>query len=429
MTDAESGPVPHAPSCADPVEPGLMPVAEARARLQAGLPRPTGREYLPLRQAWGRILAMDVTSPVAVPGHRNSAMDGYALRAADLPAEGVASLTLAGSALAGRPYAGEVAAGECVRIMTGAVLPAGADTVIIQEQAQAQGAEVRVNGGHRTGDNVREAGEDIPLGGLVCPAGTRVGPAELGLLASVGVLDLPLRPRLTAAVFSTGDEVCAPGSVPAEGQIYDANRYTLYGLLTGMGIQVHDLGIIPDDPGALRAAFSEAASLADVVISSGGVSVGEADFIKAILAELGEVGFWQIAIKPGRPLAFGRLGSAAFIGLPGNPVAVAVTFLALVRPALAAAMGDATPAAPLVPARCRSALRKRPGRLEYQRGRLAPGADGGLEVVRTGAQGSGILSSMTQADCFIVLDEAQGSVAVGETVPVLPFHGLMPGGG
>ncbi len=402
-----------------------LPVVEAWRRIDERLVPLAGRERLALRSALGRTLAEGVVSPFNVPAHTNAAMDGYALRAADLPESGTVRLAVVGTALAGRPFAGEVRAGQCVRIMTGAVLPAGADAVVMQERVTVAAEGVEVAAGLRAGENVRRAGEDLRAGEDAVAAGRVLGPAELGLLASLGVTEVTVTRRPRVAFFSTGDELRSPGEPLGEGQIYDSNRYTLFGMLTRLGAEPVDLGVVRDTPQALRAALEEASAAADVVVTSGGVSVGEADFVKAVLADLGEVSLWKVAIKPGRPLAFGRLGSAWFFGLPGNPVAVMVTFYAFVQPALQRLMGQSGPLPQRFTVPCLSRLAKRPGRTEYQRGILRRDADGRLAVEKTGAQGSGILSSMSAADCFIVLPPEQGTVEPGDLVEVVPFHGLI----
>lgn len=411
-------------SCADDHDPNSLPVAAALARID-GLVRPVGGyQQVALRQALDRVLAEPIISPIDVPAHTNSAMDGYALDGADLPAEGPVELIVLGTALAGAPYAGQVTPGTAVRIMTGAVLPEGADTVVMQEHAERSGERVRIGPGHRPGQNVRRAGEDLARGAVVLEPGVRLHPAELGLLASLGVAEVRVWRRPRVAFFSTGDELRSIGQALAAGEIYDSNRYTLYGMLTRLGAEVIDMGVVRDDPAALHRAFQDAAA-ADAVITSGGVSVGEADFVKDILADLGAVDFWKIAMKPGRPLAFGRVGGAVFFGLPGNPVSVMVTFYQFVLPALRRMMGqkDVAPVRVRVP--CRNRLKKRPGRTEFQRGVLEWGADGALAVTSTGEQGSGILSSMSRANCFIVLPHEAGNLEAGSLVEVQPFEGLV----
>ena len=413
-------------SCADDYDPNSMPVAKARAFIHQFLAPIEGTVRVPIRSALGRVLAEDVLSPVDVPSHRNSAMDGWALRGADLKAEGETTLEEIGASFAGKPFAGRVAAGQCVRIMTGGVVPEGADTVIMQERAKANGKSITFGGSNKTGQNVREAGEDLKRGSVALKKGRIVRPAELGLLASLGIGELSVCRPLRVAFFSTGDELRSIGSTLGEGEIYDSNRYTLHGMLARLGCEALDMGVVRDDPKLLESAFREAAANADVVITSGGVSVGEADFVKSMLDRLGEVVFWKIAMKPGRPLAYGRIGSAHFFGLPGNPVSVMVTFYQFVRDALLVLMG-ADPVAPVPTFRaiCTSRLKKAPGRTEFQRGILTRAPDGALNVKPTGEQGSGILKSMSDANCFIILDDATGNVEAGTSVEVQLLEGII----
>ena len=415
-------------SCQSEYDPNALSVEHARRFILSQLTPISGQERVALRSALGRVLAEDVIAPCNVPAHDNSAMDGYALRHADLAAEGPTTLRVIGSALAGKPFAGKIGQGECVRIMTGAVRPAGLDTVVIQEVVRVEGDTMKVPPGQRLGQNIRLAGEDLALGKPALKAGKRVGPPEIGLIASLGFAEISVRRRLRVAFFSTGDELCPVGSALSDGEVYDSNRYTLFGMLTRMGCEVLDLGIVRDDPAALEAAFRQAAKDADVVLTSGGVSVGEADFVKQLMQQLGEVLFWKIAMKPGRPMAFGRIAdgpaNAWLFGLPGNPVAVMVTFYQFVRDALYTLMGTPVPVVPLLPAVCASPLKKAPGRSEFQRGILSQ-EDGRWLVRATGAQGSGILSSMSDANCFIVLAPDQTRVEAGETVQVQLFEGLM----
>ena len=402
-----------------------LPVDGARQAILGALSPLTGWECVHLRAALGRVLAREVVAPCDVPAHDNSAMDGYAVRFADLAPADITTLAVVGTAMAGQPFSGLVGAGQAVRVMTGAVLPRGADCVVIQEVVERQGDEVRIPAGQRQGQNLRRAGEDLAAGGVALAAGKALGPAEIGLLASLGVGEVAVRRRLRVAFFSTGDELASIGQALAPGQIYDSNRYTLFGVLTRLGCELLDMGVVRDEPDALEAALRQAAEQADVILTSGGVSVGEADFIKEVMGRLGEVAFWKINIKPGRPVAFGRVGSAWLFGLPGNPVAVLVTFYQFVQDALLHLMGvSPLPARPLLPARSLGALRKMPGRREFLRGRLTPQADGwAVEVA--GAQGSGILRSMSDANCFIVLEETRGDVAAGDIVQVQLFDGLV----
>lgn len=402
-----------------------QPMSEALGRIRARLSPLEGSETLGVREALGRVLWEDVAATLDVPAHTNSAMDGYALAGAGLPAGGEKSFRVAGTAWAGRPYAGDLAEGSCVRIMTGAPLPAGTDTVVMQEDVRRDGETAWIGAGHRPGQHVRLAGEDLRAGATALARGSLLRPAHLGLLASLGIAEVRVRRRPRVAFFSTGDELQPVGRPLGEGQIHDSNRYTLWGMLTRLGVEVLDLGVVRDVESELEHALGDAAARADVIITSGGVSVGEADFVTLALRRLGEVGFWTVAMKPGRPLAFGRIGKAWFFGLPGNPVSAMATFYQLVQPALVQLMGVSEPDQPLLlRAVCRTRLKKSPGRREFQRGILAPIAAGRYEVSSTGQQGSGILRSMTEANCFIVLPEEAGRVEPGDEVLVQPFSAL-----
>jgi molybdopterin molybdotransferase len=428
---------PHAPRLADVVsclaayDPDALPVRDAQ-RIIREFVRPVGAtEQVALRSALGRVLAADIVSPIDVPSHDNSAMDGYALRGADLAPDAPTRLVVAGTTYAGRAFDGAPAAGQCVRIMTGGVMPAGCDTVVPQEfvtQESDAGAIVLAAGTVRPGDNRRLAGEDLQAGSAALACGRIVRPADLGLLASLGVAEVPVRRRLRVAFFSTGDELRSIGQPLDEGCVYDSNRYTIYGMLQRLGCDVVDMGVIKDDPSLLERALRDACENADAIITSGGVSVGAADYTRQIMARLGDVTFWKIGMRPGRPLAFGRIASnghdAFLFGLPGNPVAVMVSFYFFARDALLRMMGADAPL-PLVKARSGAAIRKKPGRTEYQRGILVPGADGMPEVRITGAQGSGILRSMSEANCMVVLHDEQGNVQAGDMVDVLLFDGLV----
>jgi molybdopterin molybdotransferase len=376
--------------------------------------------------ALGRVLARDLVSPISVPPHDNSAMDGYAFAGAQLAA-GALQLQVVGTALAGKAWQGSVGPGQCVKIMTGAIMPAGLDTVVPQEFTKTlDDGRIAIPAGLlQPGDNRRHKGEDLMEGRPALRAGERLGPAACGLVASLGIAQVEVFRRLKVAYFSTGDEILSLGEPPREGAVYDSNRYTVHGLLTRLGCEVIDMGVVRDQPALLEDAFRTAAAQADAIITSGGVSVGEADYTKAMMKKLGDVAFWRIAMRPGRPMAVGRIGSSALFGLPGNPVAVMVTFLAFVRPALLRMMG-ARPQPPLyLKARSAEAMRKKPGRTEYQRGTVVRTADGALEVRTTGNQGSGVLSSMVQANGLIVLHHAQGNVAVGDEVDVMMFEGAI----
>jgi len=386
------------------------------------------QETMPLMQAHGRILAQDVVSPINVPPHDNSAMDGYALRGAELTAGQASSFKVVGTAFAGAAWLGTVGAGECLRIMTGAIMPAGLDTVAPQELVKTEGDTVLVPPNLlQPGDNRRLLGEDLMAGQPALHAGTRLNPAACGLLASLGLPTATVWRRPKVAYFSTGDEILSLGESPREGAVYDSNRYTVAGLVQALGCELIDMGVVRDDPAALEQAFEDAAAQADAIITSGGVSVGEADHTKAMMKKLGDVAFWRIAMRPGRPMAVGRIQrgvrSAVLFGLPGNPVAVMVTFAAFVRPALQQLMGWQAPPLPLLKAQSTEALRKKPGRTEYQRGIVSTNAAGELVVSITGNQGSGVLSSMVQANGLIVLGHAQGNVAEGDAVDVMMFDG------
>ena len=415
-------------SCIDGYDPAALRVDKAGEAIRKCLTPITGIERVATRSALGRVLAEDIVPAIDVPSHDNSAMDGYALRSTDLAPSGETPLTEAGTALAGKQFAGTLGAGECVRVMTGAVMPPGADLVVIQEVVRLDNGKVIVPPGQKKGQNVRYAGEDLKTGVPVLKAGHAIRPAELGLIASLGIAEVMVKRRLRVAFFSTGDELASIGAPLAGGQVYDSNRYTLYGMLQRLGVEILDMGVVKDNPEMLDQALRTAAANADVIITSGGVSVGEADFIKAMMAKLGEVLFWKIAMRPGRPMAFGRIeadGQSAFLfGLPGNPVAVMVTFYQFVRDALlhlAGRTGDCS--IPLLRVPCAADLRKVPGRTEYQRGILSN--EGGRWSVRlTGQQGSGVLRSMSEANCFIVLEHDRANIKAGDLVDVQLFEGI-----
>ena len=415
-------------SCADDYDPNSMPVERARTYIREFLTPVTAVERVHIRHALDRVLAADIVSPFDVPGHDNSAMDGWAVRFADLASAGETPLRRIGESFAGKPFDGELGAGCAVRIFTGGVMPRGADTVVMQERARETPGGVAIPAGavSKAGVNRRFAGEDLKRGATVFRAGQPVRPAELGMLASLGINEVSVYRKLRVAFFSTGDELRSIGQPLAAGEIYDSNRYTLYGMLTRLGCDIVDMGVVADQPELLERAFRSAAETADVVITSGGVSVGEADFVKALLDKLGEVLFWKIAMKPGRPLAYGRIGNAHFFGLPGNPVSVMVTFYEFVRDALLVLQGRAGVAtAPVFKAALAAPIRKAPGRTEFQRGILSPDGAGGWQVRTTGDQGSGILSSMSQANCFIVLPSEAGNVEAGTPVDVQVLEGLI----
>lgn len=407
---------------------GLISLADALEKMRANVPKKTlvEAEWLSLSEATGRITAAAILSPVFVPPFDNSAMDGYAVRCSDINPDTV--LPIAGKAFAGVPFSAEWPRGTCVRIMTGAPIPTNSDAVIMQEQAEVMAAGVRFTGGVKAGQNIRLIGDDIKQGDEVLPAGVRLGAAELPLLASLGVEKVQVWPRVKVALFSTGDELQPVGTPLQEGQIYDTNRFAVRLMLEQLGCAVQDLGIIRDDPQALRDAFTQADASADLVITSGGVSVGEADYTKTMLDELGEVGFWKLAIKPGKPFAFGKLKNAWFCGLPGNPVSAALTFYQLVQPFIAGLSGyNHWSLPPRLKAKATTAMRKTPGRLDFQRGIFHTNTDGELEVQSTGHQGSHVFSSFSQANCFVVLERERGNIAPGEWVEIEPFNALLKG--
>ena len=438
-------------------DPQALKAADVNAFLDRLVEPVTATEELPLFNALGRVLARDVVSPISVPPHDNSAMDGYAFAGAQLAKGQPLTLRVVGTALAGKAWAGTVAAGECVKIMTGAIMPTGLDTVVPQEFTTSDGGEHITIAADvlQLGDNRRFKGEDLMEGGVALARGELLTPAALGLVASLGLPTVTVVRRLRVAYFSTGDEILSLGEAPREGAVYDSNRYTVFGLLTRMGVEVIDLGVVRDEPALLEAAFRQAAQQADAIITSGGVSVGEADHTRTMMKKLGDVAFWRIAMRPGRPMAVGRIAGAGFeektastaqpsspdsyqnnsdsqsgagavlFGLPGNPVAVMVTFLAFVRPALLRMMGSTRTAPPLLRAISTEAMRKKPGRTEYQRGLVTTAPDGTLQVCTTGNQGSGVLSSMVQANGLIVLHHGQGNVAVGDMVDVMVFDGVI----
>ncbi|MGH8508514.1 MAG: molybdopterin molybdotransferase MoeA [Gammaproteobacteria bacterium] len=412
-------------SCADDYDPDSLAPDSALKLILSELTPLKSREFVPVRSALGRVLARGIVSTIDVPAHTNAAMDGYALKADDLPRADTATLKVLGTAWAGKPFQGDVAAGHCVRIFTGALMPPGADTVVMQEQVEVRGDVIRISPGQKPGQNVRPAGEDIARGEQVLNAGKRLTPADLGLIASLGMGEVAVTRRPRVAFFSTGDELCSIGEPLFPGAIYDSNRYTLHGGLTRLGVELIDMGVVRDVREALEQAFAEAAASADVLITTGGASVGEADYITETLRSAGRVALWKVAMKPGRPLAFGRVQGAYFFGLPGNPVSVMATFYQIVQPALRYLMGETEITSLLIKARCMSPLKKKLGRVEYQRGVLERDDRGELVVHSTGSQGSAILRSMSTANCFIVLPTDGGRVEPGTLVDVQPFFGMV----
>jgi molybdopterin molybdotransferase len=410
---------------APPFDPDALPVEQARQRIAALVVPVRQAEELELEHARGRILAHDLLSTIDVPAHDNAAMDGYSLAASDLAASGNTTLEVVGQAYAGRAFSGLALTGQAVRVMTGAVMPAGHDTVVPQELVLVHGQSVVIPAGQRAGQNLRLRGEDLRAGESALPAGQRLGAAECGLIASLGIARVSVVRRLRVAILSTGDELCLPGEPLPDGMIYDSNRSTLRALLEDLGVDVIDLGIVRDQPEALERAIRNASHQADAIISSAGVSVGEADHTRSVMQRLGSVEFWKIAMRPGRPLAFGQIGDSLFFGLPGNPVAVMVTFLFLVRDALVTMSGGLPRPISFLRARTAAPIRKRAGRTEYQRAMLSLDDDGVHIATVMANQGSAVLSSMSRADCLVVLDHSSESVPAGGWVRCVPMRSLV----
>ena len=409
-------------SCADDFDSEAITVAEARQRILAKITPVSATEKSALYQGLNRVLAQDIISAINVPGHTNSAMDGYALSADDLPRTAPHQYSVIGTAYAGRPFEAQCHTGQCIRIMTGAAMPAGTDTIVMQEHVEkASATEVRIAPGHKKYQNVRQAGEDIAKDSIVLKRGHSIQAADLGVMASIGIGEITLYRRPRIAFFSTGDELRPVGDTLGTGDIYDSNRYSLHGMLSQLNVETIDLGIVKDSLEDLREAFKSASSEADLVITTGGVSVGEADYVKQIVEELGEIHFWKIAMKPGRPITFGQLGTVAYFGLPGNPVSVMTTFYQFALPAIQRLSGQADRSPLTIEVICTSELRKRAGRFECQRGILSYNESGQLTVCATGKQGSGILTSMSRANCLILLDENCDGIKAGDSVTVQPF--------
>lgn len=411
------------PTCTDLNEQGLVHFDEALKQILSAVAEIPDTERVPIKQARGRILGEDIISSMNVPGHTNSAVDGYALRGDDLPAKGkTRELEVCGTALAGAPYSGSVAEGHCIRIMTGAAMPKELDTVIMQEHIEKLGSRILFDDSHRKGQNVRLVGEDVKQGETVLKTGKWLTPPDIGLIASLGIAEIDVKRTLRIAVASTGDEIFNIGSIPLPGGIYDSNRYTLAAALDRPDIEIVTLGILEDTPEALLEKFNEAAAHADMILSSGGVSVGDADYTRTALQASGSIDFWKVAIKPGRPLAFGQIQNCVFFGLPGNPVAVMITFYLFVTPAIEKMLGvKDRPIVPTLKARATENIRKKPGRTEVPRGILQRSEKGEWSVKTTGKQGSGILRSMSIANAFILLPHESSSVQKGDWVTVLPF--------
>ncbi|MGF6772512.1 molybdopterin molybdotransferase [Paraburkholderia sp. GAS199] len=425
-------------SCVAQYDPHALPVPAAQAIVRQWATPVDAVERVPLRDALDRVLAEDIVSPIDVPAHDNSAMDGYAFKGSALDAAAsTVELTIAGKALAGHPFPGHIGATECVRVMTGACMPADCDTVVPQElvERSADASSIRFSAAAvKAGGNRRLAGEDLARGHVALRAGRIMRASDLGLLASLGIGEVHVRRRLRVAFFSTGDELRSIGQPLESGCVYDSNRYTLFAMLRRLNVDTLDLGVVRDEPAALEAALRSAAASADVVLTSGGVSVGEADFTKQLLRTFGDVAFWSLAMRPGRPLAFGRVWSgerpgvglpALFFGLPGNPVAVMVTFYQIVRETLLLMAGATPSPLPVIHAASRQPIRKRAGRTEFQRGVAARDAQGEWHVTPTGSQSSGVLSSMSEANCFLILGHDQADIAEGERVEIMLFDGLI----
>ncbi len=414
------------PSCLDPFEADAISVAAAKQTILDKIVPIQGSVKVALRDALNQYLAKDVISPINVPPHINAAMDGYALAGEDLPTNESQSYQVSGASFAGIPTDQVYTKGSVIRIMTGAVMPSSTDTVVPQEVVDiSEDGSINIDTQQRAGQNVRYPGEDIEKGATLFKKGHRVSPADLGIIASLGKGEVDILRRPRVAFFSTGDELKSIGETLNEGDIYDSNRYTLFALLKNLDVEIIDLGVIRDTKEAIEQAFIEAADLADIVITSGGVSVGEADFIKPTLKKLGDTHFWKIAMKPGRPLTFGSYHDSWFFGLPGNPVAVMVTFMQFVQPAINYLASGSITSDILIKAKCLQAIKKRPGRTEFIRAIVSQSDNGELEVKLTGKQGSGILMSMSLANCFIHLPVESNGINEGDVVEIMPFKNIL----
>ena len=413
-------------SCLDPFEADAISVAAAKQTIIDKIVPIQGSVKVALRDALNQYLAKDIISPIDVPPHINAAMDGYALAGEDLPTNESQSYQVSGASFAGIPTDQVYTKGSVIRIMTGAVMPSSTDTVVPQEVVDiSEDGSINIDTQQRAGQNVRYPGEDIEKGATLFKKGHRVSPADLGIIASLGKGEVDILRRPRVAFFSTGDELKSIGETLNEGDIYDSNRYTLFALLKNLDVEIIDLGVIRDTKEAIEQAFIEAADLADIVITSGGVSVGEADFIKPTLKKLGDTHFWKIAMKPGRPLTFGSYHDSWFFGLPGNPVAVMVTFMQFVQPAINYLASGSITSDILIKAKCLQAIKKRPGRTEFIRAIVSQSDNGELEVKLTGKQGSGILMSMSLANCFIHLTVESNGINEGDVVEIMPFKNIL----
>lgn len=412
-------------SCMSEYDPGSLSVEDALQRINESINPKSGKENLPLTETLNRILAENVCSPINVPPYTNSAMDGYAVNGDDLPKQGEKTFIKEGIVLAGAPLGHAISKNYCARIMTGGQMPTGTDTVIMQEHVHADGDNIVIDSRHSPGQNVRHAGEDIKVDDVVIKKGKRISAADIGVLASLGIGNSHVKPLLKIAIFSTGDELIPIGEKLKPGQIYDSNRYTLLAMLKRFGAEVIDYGVIKDNRVEIEKTLVDASNQADVLITTGGVSVGDADYVKEALEKIGSINFWKIAMKPGRPLAYGKIESCHFFGLPGNPVSTMVTFYQFVLPAIKKLQGETRTEEMTLPLKCVTPIRKNVGRVEYQRGIMERDSNNELVVRSTGGQGSHMLSSMAKANCFIILPVECNNIAAGEMVNVQPFAGII----
>jgi molybdopterin molybdotransferase len=414
---------PTGPGC-DVFDPGSLTLEEAVKQILAAISKPTQGKRVKLRKSFGRVLSEDIHALSDVPNHTNSAMDGFAINGRELDADGLSRLRVIGTAYAGKPFTGEVNPGEAVKIMTGAVMPANTDTVVMQEYVELESDVMRIRKAAKTGQNVRQAGEDICKGSIVLKAGKRINAANLGLLASLGYSKVSVYKKPRVAFFSNGDEIRQVGESLKIGELYDSNRHTLYAMLKNAGVKGIDLGVVGDDYKAIKKLIQKGDKIADMVVTSAGASVGEADYIYDILSELGKVNIWKIAIKPGRPLAFGVLKNSTFFGLPGNPVSVMTSFATCIKPALEKLSGQETSTPIQLKAKTNSDIRKRPGRNEFQRGLAYNDPQGELCVDVRKYQGSGVLSSMAEGNCFVSLGINSSGAKSGDKVDIILFSEL-----
>ncbi len=404
---------------------GLLTLEQARTKMLESITPVSDTVEVGIMDSFGSIVAEDITSPINVPNYKNSAMDGYAVSANDLPSTESKKFKLVGTSWAGKPYSGEIKQNQCIRIMTGAKVPEGTDTVIMQEHISKEGDSIIISAGHKAEQNVRCAGEDLKQGDTVLKKGKLIKAAEMGLLASLGVAKVKVLRPLKVSFFSTGDELKGLGETLEDGQIYDSNRYTIFGMLQKLNVEINDMGVIPDDREKIEAAFLTAADQSDVIITSGGVSVGDADYVKETLEKLGQINFWKLAIKPGKPLAFGKVKQAMFIGLPGNPVSVMATYYQLGLPAIQHLSGNQNYTPVIAKARATEAFYKRPGRLDFQRAIFSYDEQGELVVKGVGMQASHILSGMSLANCFAIIPAESGTTNPGDMIDIQPFDGLI----